>query len=798
MSCALLLLPLIGFSAGVNRAPRIYELWEPAPAPNRGHDMWIITNRGYGYDKDWEEWSYPIGNGTMGANIFGRVDTERVQITEKTIHNIGVYNRGGLTGFANIFLDFNHENVSGYRRSLNLNDAIAHVSYQAGDVKYTRQYFMSYPDNVLVIRLDANKKGALSFTVRPEIAYLDQEDRTGSVTATNDLITLAGHMPYLDINFEGQLKVLNQGGSLQSEDGKIKVSGADSVTLIFAAGTNYKLSEKVFRPYPENKLDPNQFPHDEVSARIASAAEKGFAALKAEHLKDYQNLFGRVALDLNSKPSELPTHELLYNYRFNQKDTWLEELVFQHARYMLIASSRENTLPANLQGTWSQYYFTPWTGGFWHNINIQMNYWGAMSANLAETFVAYINFYKAYLPRAQELATEYVRKYAPDKLSDEPGGNGWVIGSGANAYFIPPAAESHSGPGTGGLTAKLFMDYFDFTQDKTYLEETGYPVMLGISRFFSKALRSEPDGTLLVYPSASPEIRVMDTNQIQNIENPGKVLDRGYYITKGCTFDQSAIWESFKDTLAAADALGKKDEFLNTIGEDMPRLDPILIGSSGQIKEFREEDYYGNIGDPKHRHISQLVGLYPFTLINPEHPDWMAAASKTLDLRGNNTTGWALAHRMNARARLKEGEKAHVLLDKFITERTVQNLWALHPPFQIDGSLGVMAGTGEMLLQSHEGYIDLLPALPKAWSAHGHFRGLVARGNFVVSAKWKHGKATIATITSRAGGDCRIHCPGIEEALIKDQNDRPVQIESVQKDLIRFTSVKGETYRIIF
>ncbi|HKL22383.1 MAG TPA: glycoside hydrolase family 95 protein, partial [Tichowtungia sp.] len=548
--CVLSILSCTGFSAGANGTRRIYELWEPAPAPNRGHDMWIITHRGYGYDKDWEEWSYPVGNGAMGANVFGRVDTERVQITEKTIHNIGVYDRGGLTGFANLFLDFNHENISGYRRSLNLNDAIAHVRYQSGDVNYTRQYFMSYPDNVLVIRLDADQKGALSFTLRPEIAYLDQEDRTGSVTASGDVITLKGHMPYLDINFEGQVKVLHEGGTLQPGEGEhggqIKVSNADSVTLIFAAGTNYELSEKVFRPYPENKLDPNKFPHNEVSARIEKAAGKGFSELRQTHLRDYRTLFGRVALNLNSEPSELPTHELLYNYRFNQKDTWLEELVFQHARYMLIASSRENTLPANLQGAWSQYYFTPWTGGFWHNINVQMNYWGAMSANLAETFTAYIDFYKAYLPRAKQLASEYVEKYAPEKLSDEPGANGWVIGSGANAYFIPAAAESHSGPGTGGLTAKLFMDYFYFTQDETYLEKTGYPAMLGISRFFSKALRPEEDGTLLVYPSASPEIRVYDTNTLDNIENPGEVRERGYYITKGCTFDQSAVWESYK------------------------------------------------------------------------------------------------------------------------------------------------------------------------------------------------------------------------------------------------------------
>lgn len=784
---------LTGLSAGA------YEIWEPQPAPNSGDVGGISVMRGRNYDEYWERWSYPIGNGTMGANLFGRYDTERIQITHKHLHNEGVYKFGGLTGFADIFIDFNHENVRNYRRSLNINEAIAHVSYESSGVKYTREYFMNYPDNVLVVRLNADKKGALSFILRPEISYLgrkDMDDRTGQVIASGDLITLSGHMPFFNINFEGQIKVLNEGGSLTTGTDRIEVSGADSVTLIMAAGTNYELKPSVFLNPPEKKLDPDRFPHDEVSERISSAVAKGFDGLKKTHLQDYQNLFGRVNLDLNTKPSKLPTHNLLDNYQFGKKDPYLEELMVQYARYLLIASSREKTLPANLQGTWNQYYMAPWSGGYWHNINVQMNYWGAMSANLAETFEAYIHYFKAYRPKAEHSATEYVKERTPQKLSNEPGGNGWILGSGSNPYSIPAARIIHSGPGTGGLIAKLLVDYYDFTQDKDYLKETGYPALRDISLFYSKALQPQDDGTLLVYPSASPEIRVQTDAQREFIKQfPWAHESRpgSYYITKGCTFDQAAVWECYHDTLKMAETLGEDDAFLNTIRDQIKHLDPILIGESGQIKEFREETAYGSIGEPNHRHLSHLCPLYPGTLINSDHPDWMKAASKTLDFRGAETRGWAIAHQMNCRARLKEGDRAYGLYQKFIAERTFPNLWTWQPPFQIDGSLGALAGVTEMLLQSHEEYIKPLPALPKAWDK-GSYKGLVARGNFVFDVAWKNGKATKISVTSRAGGECRIATPGIESVAVQNSKGDVVETVSPENGKIKFDTIKGETY----
>ena len=782
-------------SASADDTSRTYELWEPEAAPNNGRSNWEATKdskRPKSYDRDWERWSYPIGNGYTGVSIFGRTDTERVQITDKTLHNKGIYGKGGLTSFAELFLDFNQTEVKNYRRSLNLNEAIAHVSYEKEGVLYQREYLASYPDNVIAIRLTADQKGALSFTVRPEIPYLALKQRNGKITAAGNLLTLKGSMPMFSCNYEGQIKVLNEGGSVSADakKGTLEVNKADAVTLLITTGTNYHLSPKTFSNAGAEKLNPDEFPHDAVSARMQAAHDLGYAALKQRHLKDYQNLFGRISVNLNSKPTSDPTHILLEKYQKGKRDNWLEELMFQYGRYLLISSSRQNSLPANLQGAWSQDFYTPWTGGFWHNINVQMNYWGSMSTNLAECFEAYIGFFEAYLPIAQQHATDYVRKHNPGQLNKGED-NGWIIGTGANAYYVP-SAGGHSGPGTGGFTAKLLVDYYDFTQDRAFLKEVGYPAMLSLSKFYSKALKPHGD-LLLVEPSASPE-QSATAEQIKRITGRA-ASGRKAFSAVGCTFDQGFVWESYADTLKMADALDSEDPFLETIREQVVRLDPVLVGASGQIKEYREETNYSDIGSPTHRHISHLCPLYPGTMINSQKPEWMQAASKTLDLRGNKTTGWALAHRMNCRARLGEGDKAREAYAQFISTRTATNLWALHPPFQIDGNLGTMAGVAEMLLQSHDGAIKILPALPKAWST-GHFDGLVARGNFVISAKWKDGKATELSILSRSGGACRIACPGLENATVTDQAGNTVEVTRDGKDQIHFTPAVGETYSV--
>lgn len=769
----------------LNSKAKAYELWEPQPAPNRGHDFKNQTRgRGYPHDPDWESWSYPLGNGNLGANVFGRTDVERIQLTEKTVANGSAYGRGGVTNAGELYLDIGHEDISDYRRALCLDTAIKSVTYQSGGVSYQREYFTSYPDDIMVIRLTADKPGALSFTVRPEIPYLEAQNpidsKSGIVKAEGDTVSMVGTIDYYQVNFEIQVKVLNEGGKLATHASTIDVKGADSVTLLVAAGTNYELGPHIFLNEPKGKLDPNLYPHEKVTAKMQSAAKLGYKRLKARHLHDYQNLFGRVALNLNSQISELPTSQLVQAYKEGDFDSYLEELLYQYGRYLLIASSRETTLPAHLQGAWSQYESSPWCSGYWHNINVQMNYWGAFSANLAETFKAYLNYFEAYKPLAHRYAAEFVaEQQGEDAVSENPEDNGWIVGTGANAYQIS-GRSGHSGPGTGAFTSQLLMDYYDFTQDEEFLRETGFPALLQMSKFFDKALKETDDGLLLISPSASPE-------QKHNGE---------YYLTEGCTFDQGFVWENHQNVLRAAKDLGIKDPFLKTIRKQIPRLDPILIGSSGQIKEFREEDAYSDIGDPLHRHISHLHTLYPGTLINTSKPEWMEAAAVTLNNRGDVSTGWAMAHRMICWARLRNAERAHDLYRQFVDHKTAPNLWSMHPPFQIDGNFGVMAAVSEMLIQSHEGVIEPIPAIPQAWN-DGSFSGMVARGNFELSGAWKNLKLTELTVHSRSGRVCRIKYDGLANAKVVDEQGEAVSLRTQGDDVIIFETQPGNTYRVI-
>jgi alpha-L-fucosidase 2 len=781
----------LGTFAQKQSEPRIYEVWDNQPAPNRGKDF-NVQSKGYPADTDWESHSYPIGNGYMGANIFGRTDVERIQITEKTLANEGLYGKGGLTNFGEIYLEFDHYNPTNYRRSLNLNDAILYVDYELKGVQYSREYLANYPENIIAIKLSSDQKEKISFTIRAEIPYPrghnEINTRYGTTIAEKDLITYSGTVEHFSVNFEGQVKVINEGGKLYSsnENGsELRVENANSVVVFIAAGTNYELSEKVFLEDTDSrKLDATIFPHKKVSNTIQNASRLGYEKLKTSHLKDYQNIFSRVQLELSPDKPGIPTKDLVAAYKKAPDDVYLEELMFHFGRYLLISSSRQGTLPCGLQGVWSQYLVTPWTGGYWHNINVQMNYWGAFSTNMAETFIPYIEYFKAYLPKTKENATSYIEENNPESL-DEEGNNGWYIGSGCTAYIIG-GAPSHSGPGTTGFTSKLFWEYYAFTKDTAFLKETGYPALLGASRFLSKTLKPAENGLLLVNPSASPEVRVKD-------ESGGyKGL---HYRTIGTTFDQGFVWENYNDVLNAAKVLNKKSEFLSLIKDQQERLDPILIGASGQIKEYREENEYGEIGDPHHRHISQLCPIFPGTLINSHHPEWVQAASKTLDYRGNESTGWGMAHRMNVRARTKEAEKAREVYSLFLQERTLPNLWTVHPPFQIDGNLGTMAGVAEMLIQSHAGFIELLPALPDAWK-NGAAQGLVARGNFEVTLRWENKKVSSLEIISRSGGACQLKYEGIARAKIRDSQGEKVSYAKTGKNTIELNTLKSGKYII--
>ena len=777
--------------------PKPYILWynEPVPEiPIKYNETTTLNNNPN--DSAWENWSLPIGNGYLGANIFGRTITERIQLTDNTLASRSHYNGAGLTNFAELYIDFNHQNPVNYRRGLRLNDAVAFVQYTQGDTFYEREYFASYPDKVMVIKLKTNRQGALSFAVRPEAPYLKafgeadgNRGRSGKVTASGNLITLSGAIEFPAIQYEGEFKVIAYGGSTNAKNdksndhGQIMVSNADSAMILVAIGTDYKLESRVFTEKDfSKKLAGNTHPHERLSSVIEKASSKSPEQLYQAHLKDYSGLFARVNLDLNSTPSTFPTDELLKKYKEGIIDHYLEELYFQFGRYLLICSSRPGTLPPNLQGIWSQYEVTPWTGGYWHNINVQMNYWPVFNTNLTELFQSYVDFNEAFRDEASTIATDYIQKHAPKNVSAQPGGNGWTIGTGANAYAIS-GPGGHSGPGTGGLTTKLFWDYYQFSGDKKLLKAHCYPALLGMSEFLSKTV-IDTLGFLLASPSASPEQEVHD--------NSGK---SHYFITAGCAFDQQMIYENHADVLKAAQIIKDKNPLLPKLKTQLSSLDPVQVGNSGQIKEYREEKFYGEIGEYNHRHISNLVGLYPGTIINSNTPAWLDAARVTLNQRGDQSTGWAMAHRLNLWARIKDGDRAYTLLQTLLKKGTMNNLWDTHPPFQIDGNFGGTAGVAEMLLQSHEGFIHPLAALPQSWSK-GSFSGLLARGNFEVSAEWENSQATRFTIHSKIGGICKLKYFNINEAVISNLSGKKVSVKTGKRDYVEFETSPDETYLI--
>ena len=765
---------------------------------------------------DWERWSIPIGNGYFGANLFGRTETERIQLTEKTLANPyrivsdSSLPTDGLNNFSETYIDFGHTNsaVTNYSRELDLKTAISTVKYNYNGVEYSREYFTSYPDKVMVIKLNASENGALDFVLRPTVPYEqeymtnpgDNGGKTGTVTSsvTGNVgnIVLSGTLQYFGIDFVGLYNVYSDGTVTATTcvnedgdtDGTITVSEATSAYIVITMGTDYELSSETFLANTANKPTQTTTPADamaKVEGYMTAASAYNYEQLRARHLADYQELYGRVSLDLdfNESDFDLTTDELLANYKNGSGSTYLESLYFQYGRYLLIASSRSGALPANLQGVWNRYNHSPWSSGYWHNINVQMNYWPAFSTNIAETFEAYVEFNNAYMPKAEQGATSAIRTYNKDML-DKDGGNGWSIATGG---YVSDIMGSES-IGNLGFTTQLFWEYFSYTQDEEILEEVVYPVLVSAARFITKMVKEDADGNYIAVYSDSPEQYVNGV---------------WYFTDKGAAYAQSFAYQNNYNLLLAAKELGistadsshEDYAILNTVLTQIDKYDPIRVGLSGQVKEFFEEEYYGDMGEYTHRHISQLVGLYPGNLINGTTPAWMDAAKYTLTERGDKATGWGVAHRLNLWARVQDGERAYDLLEQLLKVNTATNLWDLHPPFQIDGNLGGTAGISEMLLQSHAGYVEPLAAIPSAW-ANGSYTGLVARGNFEVSAKWADGLATSFNIKSLKGGDLAVKYSGIENAIVTDSNGKAVSYTVTDEDLITFATESGETYYV--
>lgn len=776
------------------------------------------------YDKpatDWENQALPIGNGYMGGMIFGGIKTEQIQYNEKTLWSGGPgsvdgYNGGNKEGaydalkeireklsnrenpsnelyqavcgdvkgygsyqnFGNIFMDFdidNPDNVTNYKRELDIEESIARVNYTYKGVNYTREYFANYPNNVIVMKISADKPNSITMSVKNEGVHEGNKSNE-KITVSDNTITLKGKLtPGVvygsdgnignGMTYESQVKVINNGGKILDNNDNIEVNNADSVTMIMAAGTDYKNEYPTYR---------GNDPHKDVSDRINKATKKGYNALKVSHQKDYSELFDRVNLELGELKLDKPTDELLKDYRLNKNNS-LEVLFFQYGRYLLISSSREGSLPANLQGVWNNSNAAPWQSDYHFNVNLEMNYWPADVTNLSECVTPLVEYIDSL--REPGRLTAKMHCGIDEDGTGEPG---WTVNTMNNPFgFTAMGWQFDWGwaPTSNAWISQNLWENYQFTNDEKYLKNKIYPIMKEAAKFWTKFLveykHSDGKTYLVSSPSYSPE------------HGPRTVAT---------TFDQQLIRQLFNDTIKAIDALNLKSEqkFKSELIEKRDRLLPTQIGSRGQIQEWKDDIV---AGETQHRHISQLVGLYPGKEINKDTPELFDAAKVTMVERGDGGTGWSMANKINLWARLLDGEKSHMLLGNLLKNGTLDNLFDTHPPFQIDGNLGATSGIAEMLIQSHMDYISLIPALPTAWS-DGSFSGLKARGNFEVSADWKNCNLKSATILSKSGNECTIDYPGIKNVKVTNSKGKNVNFKVNEEGRITFNTKKGESYKI--
>jgi alpha-L-fucosidase 2 len=758
---------------------------------------------------DWENDGYPIGNGYLGGVVFGHAESERIQINEKTLWSGGpaegrdytngnwasprpgaldqarnLVNEqgevstgviadllgqakngyGSYSTFGEVQIDFGDlGTVSEYSRDLDIDRAVASVGFAADGVTYDREYFASYPDNVLVMRLTADEPGALTFDVSQNVPGGRSNTQ---VTSDGDRLTVAGNLDDNGLRFESQLRVIADGGTVSGAGPAVSVQNADAVTIVLAAGTNYA------DEYPEYRGDD---PHSGVTQAVDAATQKGYDALLAEHLADYQELFGRFTLDLGQAAPPIPTSDLLNAYGGDSLDAasarYLEVLYAQFGRYLLIASSRAGSLPANLQGVWAEGTSNPWSADYHTNINLQMNYWPAEVTNLAETAEPLHEFIEALVPPGESSASE---------MFDA---DGWVVQNETNPYGYTGVHNWPSAfwfPEANGWLARHLWEYYQFTQDETFLAEQAYPVLKGASEFWLDFLVEDPrDGSLVVSPSYSPE--------------------HGPY-TAGASMSQQIVWDLFTNTVAAAETLGIDDGFQAEVSLALDRLDPGLrVGEWGQLQEWKTDiDDASNA----HRHVSHLYALHPGNQIAPQtDPEFSAAAEVSLTARGDGGTGWSKAWKINFWARLLDGDHAHKMLREQLTQSTLPNLWDTHPPFQIDGNFGATAGVAEMLVQSHTSLpgghaIDVLPALPSAWS-EGSFDGLRARGAVTVGATWSSGVLTEARLTADERGDLVVRNNAFSGPVrVYRENGRPADFTAAD-GVVTIDARAGKTYRVV-
>lgn len=768
----------------------------------------------------WDE-ALPVGNGRLGAMVFGKYGEERIQLNEETYWSGGPYSTVVKDGYkvlpqiqklvfeekyldahnlfgrhlmgypveqqkyqslANLHLFFeNQEKVTDYKRWLDLSTSVTSVEYSVGDVKYSREVFSSAPDQTIVVRLTASKLGSISFKanlrgVRNQTHSNYATDYFRMDAVGNDGLAVTGKSAdYMGVEgklrYEARIKVVPKGGSMNTDGVDLIVKDADAVTIYFVAATNFI-----------NYKDVSADQHARVENYLKKLDGKSYESIKADALSDYKKLYDRVSINLPvTENSYLPTNERMEKIQ-SSPDPSMAALSYNFGRYMMISSSRQGTEPANLQGIWNDDMNPSWDSKYTTNINTEMNYWPVESGNLSECAEPLVRMIKELTDQGSQLAREHY------------GARGWVFHQNTDIWRV---AAPMDGPTWGTFTVggawlcTHLWEHYDYTRDINYLTEV-YPLIEGSVQFFMDFLVMHPNGKWLVTnPSTSPENFPDGGGNKPYFDEVTAGFREGTTICAGSSIDMQILYDLFGYYLQASDVLKKHSTFINQVKQAREKLVPPQIGSNGSLQEWADD--WKSL-EENHRHFSHMYGLYPGKVLYEKRtPALIESYKKVLEERGDASTGFSRAWKMALWSRLGDGNRANKIYKGYLKEQSCTSLFArcFSAP-QVDGTFGVTAAITEMLMQSQDGFIKLLPALPDEWS-EGEFKGVCTRGAFELDYTWKDKKITRLKILSRAGEVCRLE---YGKALKIKSNGKPIKFTKLLGGIIEFKTQKGFSYEV--